>query len=245
MNEATAWIAQLWRRTFVLPVLLHLARRDLKRGRVAQAKARFLHCTQLVPFSFQAHFGLACIYLRERDYSRAQRELMLAKEIAPSRYRSYKARLPELVGLTDTAPSASAPQPAASEPAAPAAVHDDWPPESAPPFPGDFTDHDEWLKFRRMGPISSADAIGVDWDEVVARILRDTPGRCAPGRTGTQAPTRSRTWRRPWRRRCAATHPACAPCSGGPPGPASPATGCARRCCCWCRSRACRAHSTR
>jgi hypothetical protein len=99
---------------------------------------------------------------------------MLAKEIAPSRYRSYKARLPEMVGLSDPTSSYASPKPASSEPAAPAAVHDDWPPESTPPFPGDFTDHDEWLRFRRMGPISAADTLGVDWDDVIARLLKDS-----------------------------------------------------------------------
>ena len=186
MNEVTDWLTQIWRRTAVLPVLLHLARRDLKRGRLARAKARFLRCTQLVPFSFPAHFGLACIYLRERDYSRAQRELMLAREIAPSRFRACKARLSELGGFIDT--SVGDGSTAGAHPAAlsngvstVSAVEDNWLGESgssdgwsadSPPFPGDFASHDEWMKFRRMGPISDAEVATVDWDHVVAQILR-------------------------------------------------------------------------
>lgn len=211
MNEVTNWLTQVWRRAVVLPVLLHFARRDLKRGRLARAKARFLRCTQLVPFSFQAHFGLACIYLRERDYSRAQRELMLAKEIAPSRFRACKARLPELVGFIDSGFSDSVEnvgngtnqQVLSNGVSTASAVDDGWPGDwprdrvgdlggawpgdgrsssehdiahqassEGPPFPGDFTNHDEWMKFRRMGPISTAEVATVDWDHVVSEIFR-------------------------------------------------------------------------
>lgn len=195
MNDVTDWLTQLWRRTVVLPVLLHLARRDLARGRLARAKARFLRCTQLVPFSFQAHFGLACIYLRERDYSRAQRELLLAKEIAPARYRECKERLPELVGLLDSGFS-DAPGGSTSQQILPgsvstaSAVEDGWPesrlpggvpdlvqPGSLPqgsggPRIGDCRDRGEWIKFRRMGPISEAEVATVDWDHVVSELQR-------------------------------------------------------------------------
>ncbi len=92
MKSFTAWWLQLYRRLVQVPYLLLIARRDLGLGRVSEAKARFIRCTHLVPFSFHAHFGLACIYLKERDFSRAQRELLLAQEIAPARFRAFQER---------------------------------------------------------------------------------------------------------------------------------------------------------
>ena len=177
MSGITTWFVHVWRRALVVPALLALARRDLTRGELAGAKARFLRCTHLVPFSFQAHFGLACIYLRERDFSRAQRELMLAREIAPSRFRASKGRLPEFAGLTEPSPAlarkttglTSLPLLKAGE----TVGNLPWSEPGEPPFPGDFLSYDEWLKFRRMGPISADEGGSVDWDRVIDDLYED------------------------------------------------------------------------
>ena len=101
MRGIASWLLHLWHRVVVVPWLLACARRDLARGDLPRAKARLLRATSLVPFSFKAHFGLACIYLKENDYSRAQRELMLAREIAPGRFRASKERLREFAGMAE------------------------------------------------------------------------------------------------------------------------------------------------
>jgi len=173
MNALTDWCLQLYRRLVQVPCLLVVARRDLRRGRVVEAKARFIRCTHLVPFSFHAHFGLACIYLKERDFSRAQRELLLAQEIAPARFRAFQARLPELVGVEEASGAgdfhgrdflSSARDLARRDGTDPLEFEVFDGPE--PSLRGDFSTHAEWLKFQRMGPITDVEIQTVDWDAV-------------------------------------------------------------------------------
>jgi hypothetical protein len=174
MSGPKIWFSNLWRRTVVVPVLVRLARRDLERGELVRAKQRFLRCAHLVPFSFQAHFGLACLYLREHDYARARRELMLAREIAPARYLASQARLPEPMGRPDAARLTSRQGAVSQSASAASALAEDRWNGVEPPYPGDFADHDEWERFRRMGSFRAAETVAVDWDQV-AKALLDGP----------------------------------------------------------------------
>lgn len=159
MDLSGNWWTRTWRRLAVVPVLLLLARRDLRRGRIARAKARYIRCTHLVPFSFHAHFGLACIYIRERDWLRARRELVLAREIAPRRYRVFESRIPDLTTAGDPAPQ---PDPGGGRRVAAARAVG-----SSTVVLGDCATFEEWKRFQGLGPIRAEEIRDLDWDRLL------------------------------------------------------------------------------
>ncbi len=183
MQGILAWLTTTIRRLTVLPVLVALAERDLASGRLTAAKARFQRCARLVPFSFRAHFGLACVYLRERDFQRAQRELLLARQIAPARFLAMRPRLPAVPmsdGSARYAPP-SLPAVALGEPLRPglSGIEGLSGPDGlsgltgigGPDTMGDCVNAEEWERFHRMGPIRPDEAVAVDWERVLAEIL--------------------------------------------------------------------------
>lgn len=163
----TSWV-RAWNRCAVVPVLLWLAGRDLARGRRARAKSRYLRCADLLPDSFGAHFGLASIYLHERDFRRARRELLLAQEISPRSFRRYRGRLPQVSGVVD---EAELPGAVARYPLVATMGHSE-PAERDEPRLGDCLSFEEFERFRRMGPIQAEECVAPDFSELVAWLER-------------------------------------------------------------------------
>jgi hypothetical protein len=178
MDGFFPWLRLTWLRLTVLPVLVLLAERDLRRGELASARDRFMRCARLVPYSFRAHFGLARVYLRARDYGLARREILLAEQISPARFARSRAQLPDAPRSSRSSGTVRGPVPGQSpssrvSPALREVVQ--WVGTSGlyRPSYGDCADRDEWEKFQRMGPIRVAEGWGVDWGQVAARLCDD------------------------------------------------------------------------
>lgn len=164
----TSWV-RVWNRLAVVPVLLWLAGRDLARGRRARAKSRFLRCADLLPDSFGAHFGLASIYLHERDYRRARRELLLAQEISPAQFRRRRESLPRVAGALDEIeiPGAVARYPLVATLGRPEPLAE------APVNLGDCASLEEYQRFQAMGPITVDERRNTDLARLLARLTGD------------------------------------------------------------------------
>jgi len=175
MSAPRAWLARRWRRAVLLPVLISLAKKDLRNGHQARAKRRFERCARIAPFSFQAHFGLACVHLRERDHEQARRELLLAREIAPRRYRACRARLPDLVGRMEAEMVPVHAAGARSQSGSLSGIDPAGGLAEDSALRGDCVSRAEWTRFRRMGPIPKGASADVDWDGVISALYSDEP----------------------------------------------------------------------
>lgn len=177
MDGFFPWLRLTWLRLTVLPVLVLLAERDLRKGELASARDRFLRCARLVPYSFRAHFGLARVYLRARDYDLARREILLAEQISPARFERSRAQLPDTRRPPKRSPirkrGPASGQPSRNSPALREAVQ--WVGTGGlyRPALGDCVDREEWERFQRMGPIRVAEGWGVDWGRVAERLSAD------------------------------------------------------------------------
>jgi hypothetical protein len=160
MRRIVELITTFWSRVFVVPLLLALAEHDLRRDRLLSARRRFLLAAARYPASFRAHFGLARVYLCTDDVALARRELVLARQLAPARFRELRRQLPAPYRDEDlVAPPAAFRVVALAEPESDSGL-------------GDCLDRGEWERFRELGPIRPDEAEDVDWDRLLSELGR-------------------------------------------------------------------------
>jgi len=137
-----------------------MAEHDLRRSRLLSARRRFLKAASRAPASFRAHFGLARVYLETHDVALARRELVLARQLAPARFREVRRQLPAPYRDEDhvAPPTAFRVVPLADE--------------GGRQHFGDCRDREEWEQFRSRGPIHSDEAADVDWDRLLTELSR-------------------------------------------------------------------------
>jgi hypothetical protein len=179
MSEVTSSIRAVYRRLAILPYLL-LSARFHQHSKPDLAKERLLRATMIVPTCFQAHLRLGAIYLDEKDFYRAKREFLLARELNPGKFRRLYPMLSNrsgdininlfyFPGYTDREPD---PAEAGNflrefigEPIG----------EGRPERIryGDFASYREFRKFQEMGPFRCEELDTVDWEDVERRFRVD------------------------------------------------------------------------
>lgn len=175
-----ARLRRWYRKTAVLPLLLLSARIQRYRGRPDLAKAKLLRAVALVPSSFRAHLRLGALFLEEREFYRAKREFLLAREISPGRFRRVyphvtgksgdaNINLFYFPGYTDHEPEPEAPKNFLAE-------FIGEPKDERGPGAmkyGDFRNFSEYRKFTEMGPFSAEETACLDWDDVERQFQED------------------------------------------------------------------------
>ncbi len=174
----TSLVPAIWSRVVVVPVLIALAEHDLRRGRFLAARRRFLRAAARGPASFRAHFGLARVYFQTGDVALARRELVVARQLAPARFREVRRQLPQpyrdeehVVLPAEFREVPLAGTDAVDDPSVDLAAGSDGG-ASAPGAYGDCRDRAEWEQFQARGAIRPEEAADVDWDRLLSEIGR-------------------------------------------------------------------------
>ncbi len=181
MQGIVARLRGVYRRVAVLPLLLLAARYYRYRSNFPAAKGMLQRAATIVPTCFSAHLRLGSLYLDERDFARAKREFLRAREINPGKFRrlyplitgrsgDININLFYFPGFTDREPE-KAPADFLREFIGEPLEHlrEEFGPR------GDFVSWREVRRFQEMGPIREDEVEAADWDEVARRLSEDPP----------------------------------------------------------------------
>ncbi len=178
MSHAVRLAVTVWNRIVVVPLLLVRGERAMRGHRAAVARARFMAAVARAPSCFRAHFGLARAHAAAGRDAAARRELVIARHLAPSRFRELRRTLPAPYRDAELMLSSSPVRHVVARPAPRAASA--VPERAARTDRGTFerTVRDdcrgaaERARFRAMGAIRDEEARDVDWDRLSARLGR-------------------------------------------------------------------------
>jgi len=174
-------IEGLWRRLTV-PFRFLLARYRYRRGDLRAARLGCQRLIRDVPKHFGARILLGHIHLRQKDFVRAKREFLTARDIDPTRFRrltsSLDGRPTDSGGIRinlfyfSNASGGADEVPADAEEFFGALLDDDdWCEgrDEGLRF-GDFMNYREYRKFRSMPAITEEEIADTDWDDVLEEL---------------------------------------------------------------------------